>query len=63
MVGVQGLLPTNRHADTMNRKWMIGTNKLERAVGRAAGAQIVFGMDLEEILVLLRRGWRGDVRA
>src|SRR5712664_3779722 len=52
MNGVERLLAANRHANAVNRNRMIGTNSLERAVGRPAGAHVVFSVHLEEAPVL-----------
>src|SRR5262249_17987710 len=48
----EGLLAAERHANTVKRNRMIGPNSLKHAVGRSAGAHIVFRMHLEEALVL-----------
>ncbi len=48
MVQVQGRRRSDRQADAVQRQPVVGADRLEPAVGRPAGAHVVFGMDLEE---------------
>src|ERR1700756_1121642 len=48
---VEGSCPADRHADAMQRQWMIAAYGLERAMRGAAGAHIVLGMDFEEAML------------
>src|SRR5436305_647820 len=38
----------DRHAHTVQRKWMIAAQPFQRAVRRATSAHIILGMNLEE---------------
>lgn len=50
---VEWLRPTNRHANTVERNRVVVTDSIKCGMGRAAGAHVVFSMDLKEAISLL----------
>src|SRR5208283_3422975 len=45
---VQGLRGADRHAHAMQRDGMVAADRFERAMGWAAGAHVVLGLNLEK---------------
>src|SRR6516162_5270350 len=50
---VEWLRAANRHANAVERNRVLVADSVERGMGRAAGAHVVFGMNLKEAILLL----------
>src|SRR5271170_8207511 len=58
---VEGLRTADRHAHAMQRHGIVAANGFQRAMRRSSPAHVVFGVNLEEAVLLALSDDRGEV--
>src|SRR5215470_3066868 len=49
---IERLRAADRHADAVERNWVVLADLVKRSMGRTAGAHVVFGVDFKEAIPL-----------